>query len=79
MLMTRFVKFDTFTPAAEQGLPVTRVISRMTLQQILARAVGPDIIKNESNVVEFEDIGPKVVVALTLSFFYVIRICRILI
>lgn len=59
-----YVKFDTFTPAAEQGLPVTRVISRMTLQQILARAVGSDIIKNESNVVDYEDNGQKVMVRL---------------
>jgi zeaxanthin epoxidase len=57
----RYVKFDTFTPAAERGLPVTRVISRMTLQQILARAVGEDIIINGSNVVEFEDNGDKVI------------------
>lgn len=38
-----YIKFDTFTPAAERGLPVTRVISRMTLQEILARAVGEDL------------------------------------
>ncbi|GLT54122.1 hypothetical protein SLA2020_273490 [Shorea laevis] len=61
---TWYVKFDTFTPAAERGLPVTRVISRMTLQQILARAVGEDIIINGSNVVEFEDNGDKVTVML---------------
>ncbi|KAK0605783.1 hypothetical protein LWI29_030671 [Acer saccharum] len=59
-----YVKFDTFTPAAERGLPVTRVISRMTLQQILARAVGDDIILNGSNVVDFEDHGDKVTVVL---------------
>ncbi|KAL3646286.1 Zeaxanthin epoxidase, chloroplastic [Castilleja foliolosa] len=59
-----YVKFDTFTPAAERGLPVTRVISRMTLQQILARAVGSDIIMNESNVVDFNDDGEKVTVTL---------------
>ncbi|KAL2522757.1 Zeaxanthin epoxidase [Forsythia ovata] len=59
-----YIKFDTFTPAAERGLPVTRVISRMTLQQILARAVGEDIIMNESNVVDFEDDGQKVNVIL---------------
>lgn len=59
-----YVKFDTFTPAAERGLPVTRVISRMTLQQILARAVGEDIIMNGSNVVDFEDDGNKVTVIL---------------
>lgn len=55
-----YIKFDTFTPAAERGLPVTRVISRMTLQQILAHAVGEDVIMNESNVVNFEDNGDKV-------------------
>jgi len=56
----RYVKFDTFTPAVERGLPVTRVISRMTLQQILAQAVGEELIMNESNVVGFEDDGNKV-------------------
>ncbi|KAK9285784.1 hypothetical protein L1049_024985 [Liquidambar formosana] len=59
-----YIKFDTFTPAAERGLPVTRVISRMTLQQILARAVGEDVIFNDSNVVDFEDDGDKVTVML---------------
>ncbi|KAF5736150.1 zeaxanthin epoxidase chloroplastic [Tripterygium wilfordii] len=61
---TWYVKFDTFTPAAERGLPVTRVISRMSLQQILARAVGEDVILNGSNVVNFEDHGDKVTVVL---------------
>ncbi|XP_040378996.1 zeaxanthin epoxidase, chloroplastic [Oryza brachyantha] len=55
-----YIKFDTFTPAAERGLPVTRVISRMTLQQILARAVGEDAIMNGSHVVDFIDDGNKV-------------------
>ncbi|XP_072991554.1 zeaxanthin epoxidase, chloroplastic isoform X1 [Typha latifolia] len=59
-----YIKFDTFTPAAERGLPVTRVISRMTLQQILARAVGDDVIFNDSNVVDFVDDGNKVTVIL---------------
>ncbi|KAK1438996.1 hypothetical protein QVD17_04811 [Tagetes erecta] len=59
-----YIKFDTFTPAAERGLPVTRVISRMTLQRILADAVGEDIILNGSNVVSFEDHGEKVSVTL---------------
>ncbi|XP_075654104.1 zeaxanthin epoxidase, chloroplastic isoform X1 [Castanea sativa] len=61
---TWYVKFDTFTPAAERGLPVTRVISRMALQQILARAVGEDVIINGSNVTNFEDNGDKVTVML---------------
>ncbi|XP_047310316.1 zeaxanthin epoxidase, chloroplastic isoform X2 [Impatiens glandulifera] len=59
-----YCKFDTFTPAVEKGLPVTRVISRMTLQQILASAVGKDVIINESNVVDFKDDGNKVTVVL---------------
>ncbi|CAL9150106.1 zeaxanthin epoxidase, chloroplastic-like [Musa acuminata AAA Group] len=59
-----YIKFDTFTPAAERGLPVTRVISRMTLQQILARAVGDDKILNDSNVVNYVDNGDKVTVVL---------------
>ncbi|KAH9711979.1 Zeaxanthin epoxidase [Citrus sinensis] len=59
-----YIKFDTFTPAAEKGLPVTRVISRMTLQQILAHAVGNDIILNDSNVIDFMDHGDKVSVML---------------
>lgn len=73
-MIIRYVKFDTFTPAAENGLPVTRVISRMALQQILARAVGEDIIMNESNVVNFEDRGDKVIIIrylfFTKSMFY---------
>ncbi|ESW28796.1 hypothetical protein PHAVU_002G018700 [Phaseolus vulgaris] len=59
-----YIKFDTFTPAAERGLPVTRVISRMALQQILARAVGEDAILNDSNVIDFVDHGDKVTVEL---------------
>ncbi|CAL5016695.1 unnamed protein product [Urochloa decumbens] len=55
-----YIKFDMFTPAAERGLPVTRVISRMTLQQILARAVGDDAVLNDSHVVDFIDDGNKV-------------------
>lgn len=61
---TWYIKFDTFTPAAERGLPVTRVISRMKLQQLLACAVGDDVIMNESNVVDFVDDGTKVTVTL---------------
>ncbi|XP_045812891.1 zeaxanthin epoxidase, chloroplastic-like [Trifolium pratense] len=59
-----YTKFDTFTPAAERGLPVTRVISRMALQEILARAVGEDVIMNASSVVDFVDHGTKVTVVL---------------
>jgi hypothetical protein len=35
--LCRYIKFDTFHPAVSKGLPVTRVISRITLQ------VGPII------------------------------------
>ncbi|KAF2538490.1 hypothetical protein F2Q68_00019105 [Brassica cretica] len=68
---TWYVKFDTFTPAVSRGLPVTRVISRMTLQQILARAVGEEVIRNESNVVDFKDTGDKVIVMLENGQRYV--------
>jgi zeaxanthin epoxidase len=33
----------------------------MTLQQILARSVGDDMILNDSNVVSFQDDGDKVI------------------
>jgi zeaxanthin epoxidase len=55
----RYVKFDTFHPAVEKGLPVTRVISRVTLQQILAsaciRAAGDGVILNDCRVVDYEE------------------------
>lgn len=38
-LRCRYVKFDTFHPAVDAGLPVTRVISRVTLQEVLAKTV----------------------------------------
>ncbi|KAM0913230.1 hypothetical protein ACQ4PT_012292 [Festuca glaucescens] len=60
MLVFRYIKFDTFTPAAERGLPVTRVVSCMLLQEILSRAVGDDAIMNDCNVVDFIDDGDKV-------------------
>lgn len=31
---SRYVKFDTFHPAVEKGLPVTRVINRVALQVV---------------------------------------------
>lgn len=73
MWLSRYIKFDTFTPAAERGLPVTRVVSRMALQEILACAVGEDVILNGSNVVDFIDHGNKVIkesfFRASLSFF----------
>ena len=57
--LRRYVKFDTFHPAVEKGLPVTRVISRVTLQQILAsaciRAAGEGVILNDCRVVDYEE------------------------
>lgn len=63
-----YVKFDTFHPAVSKGLPVTRVISRVTLQNILAKAVtrygGPDTIMGNSHVVGFEESNNGVSVTL---------------
>ena len=54
-----YVKFDTFHPAADSGLPVTRVISRVALQQILAKACirygGPEVILGDSHVTSFTE------------------------
>ncbi|KAJ8899229.1 hypothetical protein K2173_012405 [Erythroxylum novogranatense] len=55
-----FTKFDLFTPAVKRGLPVTRVICRMALQDILLNAVGPDIVFNNSKVVDFTQNSGKV-------------------
>lgn len=53
-----YIKFDTFHPAADMGLPVTRVISRITLQEILADAceelAGRPVIVNSVNIVDYE-------------------------
>lgn len=63
-----YVKFDTFHPAADNGLPVTRVISRVTLQQILAQACvkygGPDVILGNSHVTSFTESSQGVSVTL---------------
>ncbi|KAK9807697.1 hypothetical protein WJX72_006444 [[Myrmecia] bisecta] len=54
-----YVKFDTYHPAVDNGLPVTRVISRHTLQEYLAEAVrklgGQDVILNDCHVIDFEE------------------------
>ena len=56
----RYVKFDTFHPAVDRGLPVTRVISRVVLQQLLAetaqKMAGDDSILNDQNVVDYEHV-----------------------
>lgn len=68
-----YVKFDTFHPAVDRGLPVTRVISRFTLQEILADAcraiAGDDVIVNDVNIIDYEEkvddmSGKKVVSAI---------------
>lgn len=54
-----YCKFDTYHPAVNNGLPVTRVISRVTLQQILAKYVqkfgGDDIIQPDTKVTNFAE------------------------
>ncbi|XXG56659.1 hypothetical protein AAC387_Pa03g4014 [Persea americana] len=59
-----FIKFDLLTPAVKSGLPVTQVVCRMTLQNILVNAVGVDIVYNKSNVVDFKEDSDKVTVIL---------------
>jgi zeaxanthin epoxidase len=53
-----YCKFDTFHPAVDRGLPVTRVVSRFALQEILADAVralgGPGVIENDVHVLGYE-------------------------
>ena len=59
LAMCRYVKFDTFHPAVEKGLPVTRVVSRVALQAILAeacmRVAGSDVICNDCHVIDYEE------------------------
>ncbi|RZC77409.1 hypothetical protein C5167_001541 [Papaver somniferum] len=59
-----FTTYDFLTPAVDKGLPVTQVISRITLQDILVRAVGLDIVHNKSKVVDFVEDPDKVTVIL---------------
>lgn len=68
-----YVKFDTFHPAVDKGLPVTRVISRFVLQKLLAEAcqslAGDSVIMNNTVITDFEekvdDSGRKRVWAVT--------------
>ena len=50
-----YCKFDTFHPAVDNGLPVTRVISRVTLQSILSSGLPESAILNNCKVESFED------------------------
>ena len=56
----RFTKLDLFTPAVRRGLPITQVICRMELQDILINAVGSEIVRNKSKVVDFMEDSNKV-------------------
>uniref|UniRef100_A0A5B6YJP3 FAD-binding domain-containing protein n=2 Tax=Davidia involucrata TaxID=16924 RepID=A0A5B6YJP3_DAVIN len=59
-----FTKFDLLTPAVRRGLPITQVICRMALQDILVNAVGDDILSNKAKVVDFVKDSNKVTVIL---------------
>lgn len=68
-----YVKFDTFHPAVDLGLPVTRVISRVVLQQKLAQKAeeleGSGVLANDCHVVDYEEsvcqkTGRKIVTAI---------------
>ncbi|KAI3982314.1 hypothetical protein MKX01_037847 [Papaver californicum] len=59
-----FTTYDFLTPAVEKGLPFTQVISRITLQDILVKAVGLDIVHNKSKVVDFVEDPDKVTIVL---------------
>ncbi|XP_077254135.1 zeaxanthin epoxidase, chloroplastic-like [Tasmannia lanceolata] len=59
-----FAKIDMLTPAKKRGLPVSLLICRMTLQNILVNAVGFDIVCNRSEVVDFKEDSNKVTIIL---------------
>ncbi|XP_020090739.1 zeaxanthin epoxidase, chloroplastic-like isoform X2 [Ananas comosus] len=59
-----FIKIDLLTPARKKGLPLTRSICRMTLQDILLKAIGSDTVYNRSKVVDFREHQNKVTVIL---------------
>jgi zeaxanthin epoxidase len=54
-----YCKFDTFHPAVDNGLPVTRVISRVTLQHILAKYAmalgGQEVITGGTKIASFQE------------------------
>ena len=61
-MLCRYVKFDTFHPAVDLGLPVTRVISRVVLQKKLAEKAeemeGAGVLANDCHVVDYEEVRP---------------------
>jgi len=54
-----YVKFDTYKPAVDQGMPITRVVSRVALQRILAKYAvkygGEDVIAADTKVLSYEE------------------------
>ncbi|KAK9987260.1 hypothetical protein SO802_032211 [Lithocarpus litseifolius] len=59
-----FTKFDLLTPAVMRRIPITQVICRMALQEILVNAVGSEVVRNKSKVVDFIEDPSKVTVIL---------------
>ena len=76
----RYVKFDTFHPAVDIGLPVTRVISRVVLQRKLAEKAeeleGKGVLCNDCHVVDYEEARPPLCCTIprpTSAFFCVLH------
>ncbi|XP_075636939.1 zeaxanthin epoxidase, chloroplastic-like [Castanea sativa] len=59
-----FTKFDLLTPAVMRRIPITQVICRTALQEILVNAVGSEVVRNKSKVVDFIEDPNKVTVIL---------------
>ena len=60
-----FYRFDTRKPCHENGLPLTLVLSRFELLDILSRGVGEENIEMGTVVEKYEHRGDKVVATLT--------------
>jgi len=56
----RFTKFDLLSPALMRRIPITQVICRTALQEILVNAVGSEVVRNKSKVVGFIEDPNKV-------------------
>lgn len=59
-----FYRFDTRKPCHENGLPLTLVIARYDLLDILRNAVGPESIVMETVVEKYEHKGDRVIATL---------------
>ena len=60
-----FYRFDTRQPCYNNGLPLTLVIARYDLLDILRNAVGEENIMMQTVVEKYENVGDKVVATLT--------------